>query len=265
MAHDSSVRNELAAFLRSRRERLKPEDVDLRGYARRRTPGLRREEVANLAGIGVTWYTWLEQGRDVHPSPAVAAALANALRLTPLERSHLFGLLRREDSNEQAHASASLESLARQFPWPAFIRDDAWDLIYSNTAARTYFGDFGPVIDGRANLMTYLFLNKENQFPFRDWKDVATRSVAQFRRMNGACAPESRAGNVIQHLIKVSPRFKSCWDSFVVTDFFVGQRVLRDSNGVETLFTYATLTSPTSPWPMLSLYVPVDNSLSDGS
>lgn len=256
MAQDLSVRNELAAFLRSRRERLKPEDADLQDCPRRRTPGLRREEVAALAGIGVTWYTWLEQGRDVRPSPAVAASLAKALRLSPLERAHLFALLRRND--ELPQASGSLECLAKQSTWPAYVRDDAWDLIYCNRAARTYFGDFGPIFEGRANFMTYLFLNDGARSTFSDWKEVATRSVAQFRRMNGTSSLDSRTGQVIEHLNKVSPEFKSSWDSFVVTDYFVGPRKLRNSDGKETLFTYATLTSPTAPWPMLSLYVPVE-------
>src|SRR6476619_717671 len=85
-------RRESGAFLRSRRERLAPSDVGLTDGFRRRTPGLRREEVAMLAGVGTTWYTWLEQGRDVRPSLEVLAALAAALRLDPTERRHLFVL-----------------------------------------------------------------------------------------------------------------------------------------------------------------------------
>src|SRR6266516_8075282 len=83
-------RQELAAFLRSRRERIMPEQVGLPPASRRRTPGLRREEVATLAGVGVTWYTWLEQGRDIHASPQVLDAVARTLLLDPHERTHLF-------------------------------------------------------------------------------------------------------------------------------------------------------------------------------
>src|SRR5690242_21273185 len=85
-------RHELAAFLRSRRERIRPEDVGLRPSRRRRTPGLRREEVAQLAGVGVTWYTWLEQGRDINPSAQVLDAISRTLRFDTHERSHLLTL-----------------------------------------------------------------------------------------------------------------------------------------------------------------------------
>ena len=85
-------RHELAAFLRSRRERITPEQVGLPLSGRRRTPGLRREEVAQLAGVGVTWYTWLEQGRDINASEQVLAAIAATLLLDPYERAHLYTL-----------------------------------------------------------------------------------------------------------------------------------------------------------------------------
>src|SRR5262245_20516164 len=85
-------RRELGAFVRSRRERITPDQVGLASYRRRRTPGLRREEVAQLAGVGVTWYTWLEQGREINPSAQVLAAISRTLRLDPDEHSHLFTL-----------------------------------------------------------------------------------------------------------------------------------------------------------------------------
>src|SRR5215204_5278446 len=95
---DDPRRAELAGFLRNRRERISPEEVGLAGGGRRRTPGLRREEVAQLAGVGTTWYTWLEQGRDVRASLEVLEAIALALRLTPAERSHLILLGRGEQA-----------------------------------------------------------------------------------------------------------------------------------------------------------------------
>ena len=92
MATSTAGRAELAAFLRTRRERITPEDVGLPGGGRRRTPGLRREEVALLAGVGVTWYTWLEQGRDINASVQVLEAVARTLRMDSQERWHLFQL-----------------------------------------------------------------------------------------------------------------------------------------------------------------------------
>src|SRR5215471_1534422 len=96
VASSPSRRDELRAFLRSRRARLSPAEVGLPDNGRRRTPGLRREELATLAGVGVSWYTWLEQGRDINPSPDVLDALARALRLDPAERRTLFALARTE-------------------------------------------------------------------------------------------------------------------------------------------------------------------------
>src|SRR5262245_64430867 len=89
---DELRRRELGTFLRSRRERIRPEEVGLHSIRRRRTPGLRREEVAQLAGVGVTWYTWLEQGRDIRPSAQVLDAIARTLQFTAPEHSHLFTL-----------------------------------------------------------------------------------------------------------------------------------------------------------------------------
>src|SRR5947209_20590208 len=88
----ATSRTELSDFLKSRRARISPETVGLPPGRRRRTPGLRREEVADLAGVGLTWYTWLEQGRDIRVSPEVLSAIARALRLEPAERAHLFRL-----------------------------------------------------------------------------------------------------------------------------------------------------------------------------
>src|SRR6266508_4646290 len=116
-------RRELAAFLRSRRERISPEQVGLPAGGRRRTPGLRREEVAQLAGVGVTWYTWLEQGRDINASEQVLDAIAATLHLDPIERSHLYTLAGAGQPIMEKQCSAISEPLRltlRQLePFPA--------------------------------------------------------------------------------------------------------------------------------------------------
>ena len=144
MTNETSRRHELAAFLRSRRERLRPEDVGLAVRGRRRTAGLRREEVAQRAGIGVTWYTWLEQGRDVRPSATVATALAEALQLSELEQVHLLSLINRDDAAPVQLPAAPLETLCSHIASPAYVRDSAGDLLTWNDAAREFFGNFGP-------------------------------------------------------------------------------------------------------------------------
>ncbi|HEV8164238.1 MAG TPA: helix-turn-helix domain-containing protein, partial [Actinomycetota bacterium] len=132
-------RAELASFLRSRRERITPEDIGLTTFGRRRTPGLRREEVAQLAGVGVTWYTWLEQGRDIAPSAQVLDAIARTLRLDRHERTHLFRLADVPDPSSPESCTPLPDSTAllldRLDPYPAMVVNGRYDVLAYN---RTY-------------------------------------------------------------------------------------------------------------------------------
>src|SRR4051794_9201609 len=132
-------RDELASFLRNRRERITPLDVGLPVVGRRRTPGLRREEVAQLAGVGVTWYTWLEQGRDIHPSPEVLEAIARTLQLDRTERQHLLTLAGAPFDPASGPAcyaaSPTVRSLLDQLePFPAVVQNSRYDLLAYNGA-----------------------------------------------------------------------------------------------------------------------------------
>jgi transcriptional regulator with XRE-family HTH domain len=143
-------RSELADFLRTRRAALQPEDVGLPSGGRRRTPGLRREEVAQLASVGATWYTWLEQGRDVRASLEVLEALARALRLTQAERTHLVLLGRGEEpppyKSPAERVSPALRRLIDNLgPNPAFILGRRWDYLAWNDAAAALLGDLGSI------------------------------------------------------------------------------------------------------------------------
>src|SRR5580698_4786405 len=137
-------RHELAGFLRSRRERILPQQVGLPPAARRRTPGLRREEVATLAGVGVTWYTWLEQGRDINASPQVLDAVARTLLLDPHEREHLFRLADTPDGNGQGDCGSlppTAQLLLDQLePYPACVRNARYDILAFNTAYENLMG-----------------------------------------------------------------------------------------------------------------------------
>ena len=256
-AKPTSAQQELAAFLRTRRERLRPKDVGLPVQGNRRTAGLRREEVAQLAGIGVTWYTWLEQGRPVRASVAVAYALAKALRLSDLEQAHLVSLITGDDARPVVMEAAPLAALCSHIPSPAYVRDSAGDLRSWNAAAAAFFGDFGPVWNGSANLLIYMFLNEQARWTFKDWPDVAARSVAQFRRVNGSAEVGTRAADIRDRLMGDSADFRAMWDAFLVTHPYIGQRILRDRAGREVLFSYATLTSPHAPEPWITVYVPI--------
>src|SRR5690349_24307024 len=131
--NDAVRRRELASFLRSRRERISPEQVGLPAGGRRRTPGLRREEVAQLAGVGVTWYTWLEQGRDINASEQVLQAIARTLRLDPHEHTHLFRLAGAPEPEREKDCLVITPSLALMLeklePYPVTIRNARYDLL----------------------------------------------------------------------------------------------------------------------------------------
>ena len=153
-ATEERRRDELADFLRKRRAHLKPEEVGLPSGGRRRTPGLRREEVAHLAGVGTTWYTWLEQGREVRASLDVLEAISRALRLTPAERTHLVLLGRGEvppPCKSDERVSPTVKRLIENLgPNPAYVIGRRWDYLAWNRAACALLGDFdAPVVIDR--------------------------------------------------------------------------------------------------------------------
>src|SRR5262249_30301971 len=156
-------RRELAGFLRSRRERIAPELVGLPPASRRRTPGLRREEVATLAGVGVTWYTWLEQGRDINASQQVLDAVARTLMLDPHERDHLFRLADVPDGNGQAECSSlppTAQVLLDQLnPFPACIRNARYDVLAFNSAYENLLGSLSDLPFEERNTLWRMFTN----------------------------------------------------------------------------------------------------------
>jgi len=208
--------DELAEFLRSRRARLSPADVGLPPGLRRRTPGLRREEVAELAGIGTTWYTWLEQGRDIRVSADVLDNLARALRLAPDERAHLFRVAYRQppprplEPREEAPPAAH-RLLATLGAAPAYITGRRWDLLAWNAAAAAVFGDFGALPDDERNLVRLIFTNGEMRRRFVNWEGTAQGVIALFRADRGRYADDPWFAEVIDDLWRASPEFGRWW------------------------------------------------------
>jgi transcriptional regulator with XRE-family HTH domain len=184
-------RRELGAFLRSRRARLHPAEVGLTDWGVRRVPGLRREEVAQLANVGLTWYTWLEQGRQARPSASVLTAIADALRLDAHEREHLFALARDPEDQargEEDHAGAltpagpGLDTLVRGFqPAPAYAISPRFDVLAHNGPAGLLFGNLGPGPSGPANMLHLGFTDPRWRTLIADWEQEAARHVAMYR------------------------------------------------------------------------------------
>jgi transcriptional regulator with XRE-family HTH domain len=175
-------RAELGAFLRARREAGDPVAAGFGAGPRRRTPGLRREELAQLAGLSVTWYTWLEQARDISVSRPVVNSLARALRLTPAERAHLFtlaGLALPPAMRTQPVAEPMLARLADALnPHPAYVATPWWDVLACNDAYANLIGG----IEARPNVLWMMFTEPGHVV---DWETEARSMAGQFRAALG--------------------------------------------------------------------------------
>ena len=181
-------REELVDFLRSRRARLTPVEMGLISGPRRRTPGLRREEVAQLAGISTTWYTWLEQGRDVRVSVDVIESLARALRLGESERRHLHDLAGHGSPPAPPRGDAVPEpipavlELVSRIPDPVYVQGPLWQLVAWNRAVSLCFADFGSLEVDDRNLLRYVFTSRaRTNGRLLNWQEWASFYVAQFR------------------------------------------------------------------------------------
>jgi transcriptional regulator with XRE-family HTH domain len=214
-------RDELAAFLRNRRERIPPESVGLSVVGWRRTPGLRREEVARLAGVGVSWYTWLEQGRQINVSTQVLEAVARALGLGPGERAHLFTLAELPDQavpDEQVEVPQPvLDLLEHVSPYPALVQSGRFDILAHNAAYGRLMGDLDQLPRDQRNCMWLAFTDPAWREIFPDWEAVAERIVAQYRALMAEHVREPEWRRQVQRLRAVSPEFDRMWSRHEVT------------------------------------------------
>ena len=203
----------LADYLRSRRAAVTPDEVHLVSYGHRRVPGLRREEVALLAGVSVDYYVRLEQGRETSPSAQVLDALASALQLPYDGRLHLFrlaGLAPRTRAATTAHVDPRLRQLLDAWSGqPALVYDRSYDVLASNELADALLGWQG----GRArdNLMELVFLRAEGRALYRDWDEVARSAVAGFRLGYGQAPDDPRIRTVLTRLLAESSSFTEMW------------------------------------------------------
>lgn len=224
----------LAHFLRRKRERLSPSDVGLPDGGRRRTPGLRREEVASLASVSLTWYTALEQGKDVRPSESVLNSLANVLSLTESERQHLFWLARLypiatapTQEDDDAHLSPSLLQMLRALePNPAYILNLSWDYVAWNQAADVIF----TITNGEGkydrNLLWRLFTDPSQRNFYNDWEQVAQNAVAEFRAEIEKYLCHRRLCHMLIELQENNCSFEALWQQHHVQFPSIRQRTI---------------------------------------
>lgn len=210
----TTTREELSEFLKSRRGRIAPTTVGLPNGRRRRTPGLRREEVADLAGIGLTWYTWLEQGRDIRVSAQVLSAIARALQLEPAERSHLFRLAGHAPPPPEPLPEGLSPRLRRVLdswdPYPAHITGRRRDLVAWNRASQLING-WTQLAEDRRNIVWAMFMLQSMRSLLLDWEHEAPLTVAALRAEAGRDLSEPDYRQLINDLLDASPDFAALW------------------------------------------------------
>jgi transcriptional regulator with XRE-family HTH domain len=217
-------RRALGAFLQAHRARLEPAALGLPPAGRRRTPGLRREEVAQLSGLSVTWYTWIEQGRDVSVSPAALTRLARALQLSAAERGYLFNLAGKRDPAGPAAAAASevpaaLGAAVRAIGAPAYVLDRQWNAVAWNApASRLFTGWLDRAGDkpGGRNLLRFIFLAPAARRLIRGWEERARRVLAEFRAECGVFSEDRGMQSLAEELRSRSALFARLWEEHAV-------------------------------------------------
>jgi transcriptional regulator with XRE-family HTH domain len=255
-------RTELADFLKHRRAQVTPESAGLEANGRRRTPGLRREEVAQLAGVGLSWYTWLEQGRDIKPSPQVLDALARALRLDAAERAHVFHLARVElplpagDYPREAPPELR-EIIDGLLPNPAYLIGPRADVLAWNRAAALVIGEPTAAPDGRPNVLWWLFTTVGPQG--EQWRMTARNTLARFRAEHARRIGDPDFAALVDALDQASPEFRALWPRHEVLTEQLGTKTIEHPQ-LGTLRLHHLQSVPTShPDLRLTQFAPADD------
>jgi transcriptional regulator with XRE-family HTH domain len=262
-----SRRAELAAFLRSRRERITPEQAGLPPGLRRRTPGLRREEVAQLAGVGVTWYTWLEQGRRINASVQVLGAVAQTLKLDQAEREHLYRLADVPDASGPAgspdgacelvppEVQGIMDSLV---PMPASVLNERYDLLGWNDAYTVLWPGVTGARPGDRNVLWQNFASPECCHPYVSREEQLATLVAQFRGAYGRHIGEPAWTGLIRRLQAVSPRFAQLWEEHDVASPLTFLKIFRHPAYPRLAMTTTSLGVLSVPGTRVVVYTPAD-------
>ena len=254
--------NLLGVFLKDRRAKLDPAAFGF-GSARRRTPGLRREEVAGLADVSATWYTWLEQGRGGPPSADVLERLAAALRLTPPEREHLFLLAQHRPPEVRRPVSPSVSpQLQRvldsmEFS-PAFVKTSAWDIVAWNRAAVAVLGDYAALAPEQRNLLRMFFCNPHARTRMSQphWESNARLLVASFRLETSRFGVSESAQALVAELCQSSPEFASMWRDNDVSNYGEGIKHLEHPVTGPLSLEYSTFAVSDQPDLSLVIFAP---------
>ncbi|GHO79911.1 hypothetical protein KSD_76820 [Ktedonobacter sp. SOSP1-85] len=254
---------ELGDFLRTRRARLTPEEVGLPRGTRRKTPGLRRAEVAQLVGVSVDWYTWLEQGRSITPSTQVLERLVQTLRLDANERTHLFLLAQQQPPPalllEPEIVSPALQHFLDQFgPRPAFVSGRRWDILAWNDAGCAVFGDYRRMTTRERNTIWRIFTDPSSRQFVVDWEEDARQLLAQFRSMCGRYPGDAQLAELIHDLMLASPEFRAWWPDHEVRGGQEGRKTLNHPQVGHLVFERLTFQVFDTPDLKVTVYTPLE-------
>jgi transcriptional regulator with XRE-family HTH domain len=259
--------NQLGTYLKDRRTKLDPAALGF-PMTRRRTPGLRREEVAQRANVSATWYTWLEQGRGGAPSAEVLDRIARALMLTDVEREHLFllGLGRPPEARYRAVESITprlqriLDVLEVS---PALIRTATWDVVAWNRAASAVFGDYNKLEPLQRNILRLTFSNSRFRSAQPDWESVARFVVAAFRAETARAGATENVMALVDELSRISPEFARMWKENEVRTHGGGTKQLRHPTAGLITLEYSAFAVDGRPDLTLVIYNPATSKDTD--
>lgn len=265
MTDDKQRLRELADFLRTRRARLTPKEVGLPSGSRRRTPGLRREEVAQMANVSTTWYTFLEQGRDVRVSFQVLEAIARTLQLTADERAHLFMLALQQmppDTSPQKEAvSSAIQRVVDSFAaGPAYVTGYQFDVLAWNHSACVLFGDYNLMTSRERNFVWYFFTNAAHRLMLVDWEAHAQLMLAKFRCVCGRYIGDERLAELAEDLQRLCPEFRQWWPRHDVQGRPEGLKEYEHPLVGRLVFEYTLFQVTAMPELTLAVYTPLPES-----
>lgn len=263
--NDKMRREALATFLKTKRAQIKPESIGLPAGTRRRTPGLRREEVAQLAGVSTTWYTWLEQGRDIKVSSLVLDCISTALRLNNDEIDYLYDLAlesKSESTNlkkDQSELSPSLKKILAELTYcPTIITDRHCHIVAWNPAASHVFLDFEQIPNDQRNLIRLVFARKELKALAVNWEHFARGFLSIFRTYYGQYLGDEWYSQFIEEMSEAHSEFQDLWQESQVSKAPEMMIEFRHAKAGKMLFNLTSLQVQGDMDLRCSIYTPVE-------
>lgn len=259
-ASSTIQRVQLSDFLKSCRARLSPSAVGLPPAGRRRTPGLRREDVAALAGLSATWYTWLEQGRDVRASDRVLESLSRTLRMSTEERDYLFSLAQHRSAPIQPAREVEISPAVRRtldaLTLPALVMTPRWDVIYWNRMMTAAIRDYGAMPVGERNLLKILMMSPERRAHADDYEAMARRILSKLRVDYGQAGVDPAFDALIDEMNEICPMFHDLWRRPEITGHSEGVHTERHPTLGDITFAHSSYVVEGAPALRVVIYAP---------